>query len=455
MFSRPMRSRLDRSCSLVVVECGHCARPLGGGLVGCGWSVGWVLRWTGGTRSAGRVDAQGEDARQDEGAHQRPGVRRVGQVGVRRRVRAVGHHDAHGPLGRPRGLLGLEPAGEERCGQVAGDQQDPVEAGEGQVGQDHPGLVLQQVGQRLVRSAASGPTRPCRPPARPRGRPPRPWRRPGRRTAGPPRSRRRRPRMPSLPRGRSGRRWPGTGRRRGRCRRPWSWRCPGGPGSAARRRRCGPGSRSGRRRRGGGRRCPAPRSGRRCSTASGRAAVAPTDETVWRFLSHCQPIRHAGPAVRPVDPQGQPSRLSSVEVARGDRRDEQGQDGQHGHTPPDGERPAPWSGPAGRRRSRRAGRARPPVTRPPRWARQSMLPREADGEVEHQQPDDRRHREAAAQADHDVGAHHAHDGARGADAELVVRAEEVRADAAARARRAGRGRGSAPCPGAPRPPGRR
>ena len=213
----------------------------------------------------------------------------VGQVGVRRGARAVGHHDAHGPLGRPRRLLGLEPAGEERSGQVAGHPHHPVEAAEGQVGQDGAGLVLEQVGQRARGSGASGPTRPCPPRARPRGRPPRPWRRPATRRGGPPRSRRRRRGCPPCPGGTSGRPWHGTGRRRGRCRPPWSWRSPGGPGSAAPRRRGGPGSRSGRRRRDAGRRRPAPRQAPG-ARGSGRAAVAPTGETVWRFLSHCQPI---------------------------------------------------------------------------------------------------------------------------------------------------------------------
>ena len=47
------------------------------------------------------------------------------------------------------------------------------------------------------------------------------------------------------------------------------------------------------------------------STASARVAAAPTDETVWRFLSHCQPVGRRASA------------LTEVEVARGDPGDEE------------------------------------------------------------------------------------------------------------------------------------
>ena len=177
-----------------------------------------------------------------------------------RRVGAVSQDDAHGPLGRPRRLLGLEPAGEERRGQVAGHEEHPVELGEGEVGQDGAGLVRQQVAQRRVRSAAGGPPRRCPPRARPRDRSPRPWRRPATRRAGPPRSRRRRRGCPPCPEGRSGRRWPGTARPPGRCRPPWSWRSLAGPGIAAPRRPCGPWSMTGRPRPDAGRPCPCLRS---------------------------------------------------------------------------------------------------------------------------------------------------------------------------------------------------
>ena len=80
----------------------------------------------------------------------------VGEVGRRVAVRHVGQDDAPGPLGRPRGLVGLEPAAEERRGQVADGQQNLVEAGEGQVRQDQPGLVGQQVAERLVRGEPAG-----------------------------------------------------------------------------------------------------------------------------------------------------------------------------------------------------------------------------------------------------------------------------------------------------------
>ena len=170
---------------------------------------------------------------------------------------AVGQHDARRPLGRTRGLVGIEPAGEERCGDVAGGEEDPVELGEGQVGQDHPGLVGQQVGQGRVRP---------QPPRRldhaghehvlevlglahgdgqGRGQPGRLGLDDGAEDGVTPT--------------REGpvQAWPGTGRPRGRCRRPWSWPLPGGPGSAVRRRRYGPSSRSGRRRRDAGRPDPA------------------------------------------------------------------------------------------------------------------------------------------------------------------------------------------------------
>src|ERR1700722_5762833 len=58
---------------------------------------------------------------------------------------------------------------------------------------------------------------------------------------------------------------------------------------------------------------------------SGRVAVAPTDETVWRFLSHCQPIGRLGPA------------LTEVDVPRSDPADQEAEDGQDGDAPPDGQ----------------------------------------------------------------------------------------------------------------------
>ena len=109
---------------------------------------------------------------------------------------------------------------------------------------------------------------------------------------------------------------PGEAGRRGRCRRRWSWRSPGGPGSAGRRRRCGPGSRSGRRPRGGGRRRRVPPSGAPGAPGSGRAAAAPTDETVWRFLSHCQPIaaqlRFTWPGATPVSSSASRARIATL-----------------------------------------------------------------------------------------------------------------------------------------------
>ena len=114
--------------------------------LGLGLGRGWVRR----------VDTQGENAGQDERPHERPGVGRVGQVGVRGGVRAVGHHDAHGPLGGSGRLLGLEPPGEERRAQVARHPHDLVEAAEGDVGQDGAGFVLEQVGQRLVPAEPAG-----------------------------------------------------------------------------------------------------------------------------------------------------------------------------------------------------------------------------------------------------------------------------------------------------------
>ena len=293
------------------------------------WSGGrmwWIdgRRWSGGCGAGasevapGRVQAQGEDAGQDEGAHQRAGVVGVGQVGVGRRVGAVGHHDAHGPLGRPGGLSGSSQRAKNGAARSLATQQHPVDAAEGQVGQDGAGLVLQQIGQGLVVAQPAGrldhaghehvlEVGGLAHDDGQRGE-----------RGGPPRSRPRRRGCPPCPEGRSGRRWPGTGRPPGRCRRPWSWRCPAGPGSAAHRRRGGPGSTSGRPLRGAGRRpvpCPRRAAGARRFS---RAAIAPTDETVWRFLSHCQPLGTAPvhrcsrlPAAGPRRPAGAAAQLRS------------------------------------------------------------------------------------------------------------------------------------------------
>ena len=156
MFSRPISSRLDLNCSCssssVVI-----APPPWWWSGGSGCSVGTrTVRWVG-TRTGRACDSR--RARIPGSTNVRTRAR-VSSGSVRsacgERVGAVGQHDAHGPLGRPRGLLGLEPAGEERGGQVAGHQEDPVQLGEGQVGQDGARLVGQQVGQRLVRAELAG-----------------------------------------------------------------------------------------------------------------------------------------------------------------------------------------------------------------------------------------------------------------------------------------------------------
>ena len=156
MLSRPIRSRLDLSCS--VFSSSVVIVPPPWWSVSLSWVLGhwnwnWNWNWKRGTCP---VDAQGEDAGQDERAHERPGVGRVGQVGMRGWVRAVGHDDAHGPLGRPGRLLGLEPPGEERGAQVARHLHDLVETAERDVGQDGAGFVLEEVGQRLVPAEPAG-----------------------------------------------------------------------------------------------------------------------------------------------------------------------------------------------------------------------------------------------------------------------------------------------------------
>ncbi len=99
---------------------------------------------------------QGQYPGHDEGAHQCTRVVGIGEVGVRGGVGHIGQNDAHRPLGRPGGLIRREPAGEERRREVAGHEEDPVQVGEGEMAQDHTGLVQQQIGQGGMRAEPAG-----------------------------------------------------------------------------------------------------------------------------------------------------------------------------------------------------------------------------------------------------------------------------------------------------------
>ena len=133
--------------ALAVVDGGHCTAPFVE-IDGVGWfgvivAVEVVARRA---RIPGMTNARTR-ARVSSGS---------AQIGARGGIGQVGEHDPHGPLGRPRGLVGREPAGEERGGEVPGHEQDPVHVGERQTGQDHPRLVEEQEGQGAVIAQAAG-----------------------------------------------------------------------------------------------------------------------------------------------------------------------------------------------------------------------------------------------------------------------------------------------------------
>ena len=135
---------------------GHGMSPWMLGVVGCG-------RWFGavGCSNGGDVDRSGPAAGRrasgdrcpgkHEGLHQVGGpCRRRCRSIVGRRGDGVGEHDAGGPLRHPAGLGRAHPSGQERRGEAGRGGQQAVGLVEGQMAEDHLGLVLDQVGQRLM-----------------------------------------------------------------------------------------------------------------------------------------------------------------------------------------------------------------------------------------------------------------------------------------------------------------